>query len=44
MEQEQTLVLRYGNGDVEQHDLSYNNGTLYLNGRRYLVVDNDVCD
>jgi len=36
---EQTLVLRYGNGDVEQYDLSYTNNTLYLNGRRYFVVE-----
>ena len=44
VDNEQTLVLRYGNGDVEQYDLSYTNDTLYLNGRRYFVVDNDVCD
>ena len=41
---DETLVLSYGNGDVEQYDLSYSNDTLYLNGRRYFVVDNDVCN
>ncbi|MDQ6981219.1 MAG: hypothetical protein Q9M46_07050 [Ghiorsea sp.] len=40
----ETLVLRYGNGDVEKYDLSYSDDTLYLNGRRYFVVENTYCD